>query len=175
MDLWRYYYLCLSVKSDLTDKIKRSFFFLAAIMSILLYGCTTWTLTKRLEKKLDVNYTRMLQEILNKSWGHNPKKQQLYGHLPPIINIIQVWRTRRAGHCWKSRDNLISDILLWTPSYGCAKSGLPARNYIHQLCANTGCSLDELPGAMDDRVEWLERVEEIHAGCETGWWWWLPL
>ena len=42
-------------KSDLTDKMKRSFF-QAAVVSILLYGCTTWTLTKRLEKKLDGNY-----------------------------------------------------------------------------------------------------------------------
>ena len=46
-------------KSDLTDKMKRSFF-LAAVVSILLYGCTTWMLTKQLEKKLDGNYTRML-------------------------------------------------------------------------------------------------------------------
>ena len=53
-------------KSDLTDKIKRSFF-QAAVLSILLYGCTTWTLTKRLEKKLVGNYTRMLRVILNKS------------------------------------------------------------------------------------------------------------
>ena len=35
-------------KSDLTDKMKRSFF-QAVVVSILLYGCTTWTLTKRLE------------------------------------------------------------------------------------------------------------------------------
>ncbi len=41
-------------------------------MSILLYGCTTWTLTKRLEKKLDGNYTRMLRVILNKSWWQHP-------------------------------------------------------------------------------------------------------
>ena len=51
-------------KSDLTDKIKRSFF-QAAVVSILLYGCTTWTLTKRMEKKLEGNYTRMLRAILN--------------------------------------------------------------------------------------------------------------
>ena len=42
-------------KSDLTDKMKRSFF-QAAVTLILLYGCTTWTLTKRPEKKLDGNY-----------------------------------------------------------------------------------------------------------------------
>ena len=53
-------------RSDLTDKMKRSFFH-AAVVSILLYGCTTWALTKRLEKKPDGNYTRMLRAILNKS------------------------------------------------------------------------------------------------------------
>ena len=66
--------------------MKRSFF-QAAVVSILLYGCTTWTLTKRLEKKLDGNYTRMLRAILNKSWRQHPTKHQLYG---------QTRRTRRT-------------------------------------------------------------------------------
>ena len=74
--------------SDLTDKMKRSFF-LEAIVSILIYGCTTWTLTKRLEKKLDGNYTSMPWAILNNSWWQHPTKQQLYGHLPPITKTIQ--------------------------------------------------------------------------------------
>ena len=66
-------------KSNLTDKMKRSFF-QTAIVSIVLYGCTTWTLTKRLEKKLDGNYTRILRTILNKSWRKHPTRHQLYGH-----------------------------------------------------------------------------------------------
>ena len=60
-------------KSDLTNKIKRSFF-LSVVMSILLYGCATWTLTKSMKKMLDGNYTRILQAILNKSWGQHPTK-----------------------------------------------------------------------------------------------------
>ena len=76
-------------KSDLTDKMKRSFF-QAAIISVVLYGCTTWTLTKRLEKKLDGNYTSMLRAILNKSWRQHPTKHQLYGHLPPITKTIII-------------------------------------------------------------------------------------
>ena len=100
-------------KSYLTDKLKRSFF-QAAVVSILLYWCTTWTLTKRLEKKLDGNYTKMLRAILNKSRRQHPTKHQLYGLLPPITKTIQVRRTRHAGHCWRSRDELISDLLLWT-------------------------------------------------------------
>ena len=113
-------------KSDLTDKMKHSFF-QAAVVSILLYGCTTWTLTKWMEKKLDGNYTRMLWAILNKSWRQHPTKHQLYGHLPPITKTIQVRRTRHAGYCWRNRDELISDVLLWTPSYGRAKVGRRAR------------------------------------------------
>ena len=101
-------------KSDLADKMKRSFF-QTAVVSILLYGCTTWTQTKRLEKKLDGNYTKMLRAILNKSWRQHPTKHQLYGHLSPISKTIQVRRTRHAGHCWRSRDELISDVILWTP------------------------------------------------------------
>ena len=37
-----------------------------------------------MEKKLDGNYTRMLQAILNKSWRQQPKKQTLYGNQPLI-------------------------------------------------------------------------------------------
>ena len=70
-------------KSDLTDKIKLNFF-PVAVVSILLHGCTTWTLTKRLEKKLDGNYIRMLRATLNKSRGQHPTKQLLCGYLPPI-------------------------------------------------------------------------------------------
>ena len=129
-------------KSDLTDKMKRSFF-LAAFVLILLYGCTTLTLTKQLEKKLDGNYTRMLRAILNKSWLQHLTKHQLYSYLPPITKTIQVRRTRHAGHCWRSRDELISDVLRWFPTYGRAKEGRPARTYIQQLCEDTGCRGDE--------------------------------
>ena len=130
-------------------------------MLILLYGCTTWTLTKHIEKKLNGNYTRMLREILHKSWRQHPTKQQLYDHLSPITKTIQVRRTRHVGHSWRSRNELITDILPWTSSRGRAKAGRPARTYIQQLCADTGWSIKDLPEAMDDREEWRERVRVI--------------
>ena len=126
-------------KSDLNNKMKRSFF-QAAVISILLYGGSTWMLTKQLEKKLDGNYTKMLRAILNKSWRQHPTKYQLYGHLPPIMKTIEVRQTRHTGHCWRRRDKLISDVLLWTPTYGREKAGRPARTYIQQLCEDMGCS-----------------------------------
>ena len=57
----------------------------------------------------------MLRAVLNKSWRQYLTKQQLYSYLPPIKKTIQDRQTRHAGHCWRSRDELISDIILWTP------------------------------------------------------------
>ena len=147
-------------KSDLTDKIKGSFFQAVVV------------LTKRMEKKLDSNYTRILRAILNKSWQQHSTKHQLYGHLPPITKTIQVRRTRHAGHCWRSRDEFISDELLWTPLYVRSKARWLARKYILQLCEDTGCSSEDLPEAMSDREKWREKVRDIRAGGTTWWWWW---
>ena len=106
--------------------------------------------------------TRMLRAILNKSWRQHPTRHQLYGHLPAITKTIQVRRTRHAGNCWRSKDEL-SDVLLWTPAYGQATAGRPARTYIQQLCEDTGCS----PEAMNDREKWRERVRDIRASGTT--------
>ena len=151
--------------------MKRSFF-QAVVVSILLYGCTNWTLTKRLEKKLDGNYTRMLRAILNKSWRQHLTRHQIYGHLPPITKTIQVRWTRHAGHCWRSRDELISDLLQWTPTYSRGKAGRPARTYIQQLRENTGCRPEDLSEAMNDREKWRVKVRDIRASGTRWWWWW---
>ena len=75
-----------------------------------------------------------------------------YVTLPPITKLIQIRRTRHAGHCWRSKDELISDVLPWTPSHGGAKVGRPAGTYTQQLCVDTGCSLEDLPEAMADET-----------------------
>ena len=147
-------------------------FFQAAVVSILLYGYTTWTLNKWMEKNLGGNYTRMLRAILNKSWRQHPTKQQLYSHLPPITKTIKIRWTRHARHCWKSKDELISDVLLWTPSHGWAKAEWPVRTYIQPLCVDTGYSPENLLEAMDDREGWRERVRDICADGATWRWWW---
>ena len=105
-------------------------------------------------------------------WQH-PTRHQIYGHLPPITKTIQVRRTRHAGHCWRSKDELISDVLLWTPTYGRAKAGRPPRIYIQQLCEDTEYSLEDLLEVMNAREKWWERVRDIRARGMTWWWWWL--
>ena len=132
-------------KSNLSDKIKRNFFQVAN-RSILLYGCLTWKLMKCIQKKIDESCTRILWAVLNKSWKQHP-----INYLPPISKTIQVSWTRHVGHCWRSK-NKISD-LLWTNSDGHANVGRPRRTYL-QLCIDTGCRLEDLPGAIDKDNWW---------------------
>ena len=104
--------------------------------------------------------------ILNKSWRQHSKKQQLYGHLPPITKTTKIRRTRHAERFWRIRDEPISDILIR------AKAGRPARTYIQQICVDTECSPEDLPEVMDKREGWRERVRDICADGVTWWWWW---
>ena len=123
---------------------------------------------------IDGNYTRMLRAILNKSWQQHLTRHKLYGHLLPITKTIPARRTRHTGNCWRSKDKLISDVLLWTPAYGQAKAGRSARTYIQQLCEDTRCRPEDLPEAMNDWEKWRERVRDIRASGTTWWWrWWL--
>ena len=140
-------------KSDLTDKIKRSFF-QAAVVSIRLYGCTTWTLRKpvgeeagrQLHKNVASNIEQVLEATLHKAQTMR---------LPAShTKTIQVRRTTHAGHCWRSRDDLISDVLVWTPTYGRAKAGRQAWTYIQQLFEDTGCRPEDLLEARNDREKW---------------------
>ena len=104
-------------KSDLTDKMKRSFF-QATVMSILLYGCTTWTLTKRLEKKLDGNYTRMLEATPHKVPTIRPPTSNLENY-PSKTNQTRrkllekqgrthQWCTPMDPHIWPSKSRTTS-------------------------------------------------------------------
>ena len=89
-----------------------------------------------------------------------------------VTSISSRYFFELLGHCWRSRDELIRDVLLWIPTHGRTKAGRPARTYIQQLCEDTGCCPEDLPRAMNDREEWRERVRDICATSAIWWWWW---
>ena len=103
-----------------------------------------------------LNIHKNVESSIEQVLATTPHETPTIRTLAPITKTIQVRRTRHAGHCWRSKDELISDVLLWTPTYGCAKAGRPARTYIQQLCEDTGCNPEDLPEAMNDREKWRE-------------------
>ena len=89
--------------------------------------------------------------------------------LPSISKTIQIRQIRHVGHCWRSKDELMRDVLLWMPSREQAWVGWPTKTYLQQLCMDTGCSLEDLSGAMNDKDDWQERFWEIHARYSKWW------
>ena len=114
-------------------------------------------------RQLHKNAACNLEQVLTSTPHKTPTVR------PPASphETIQVRRPRHAGNCWRSRDELIRDVLLWTPTHGRAKAGRPARIYIQKLCEDTGCCPEDLPEAMKDREEWRERVSDIRATSAT--------
>ena len=76
----------------------------------------------------------MLRTLLNKSWKQYPTKQQLYAHLPPVSQSIQVRQTRNAGYCCNAKNGPINKVFQWAPR--------------HQICAYTGYLLEDLQRVM---------------------------
>ena len=93
----------------------------------------------------------MLRAILNISWREHPTKEQLYGPIPAISKILREHRMRFAGHCWRAKQELASDLLMWSPTHGTSRAGRPKMNYIDQLSRDAGCRPGDLAILMEDR------------------------
>ena len=148
-------------KSVLSDETKR-IFFQAVVLSILQYGCITWTLVKRIEKKLDGNCTRMQQWYWTKPVCNIPQNKSCTVTDHPSLKPFKSNEQDMQGTAGE-----LSDVHLWTLSHEQAGAGRPSRNYLQQLCSDTGCSLEDQPNAMDDRDESIGWVRKIHALSTT--------
>ena len=122
-------------------------------------------------KKLPGNYTRML-------FWTNPRNSTLQNSSCTTTNLSShkpsKVRVRHAGHCWRCKDKLISNILQWTPAYVHTYVGWIEKTFLHQLCTGIGGWLEELPKTMTERDGWWERGKGI---CVVGptWWVWTTL
>ena len=72
--------------------------------------------------------------------------------------------TRQDGHCWWSKDKLITKILLWTPTNGHTSVDQPVKNYIDQFCVNTRCCVESQPRTIGTDSE-SESKESILLEC----------
>ena len=141
-------------KSQLSRTIKL-LLFLATVVSILLYGSETWSLTVAEEKRLDGTYTRMLRKVLNISWKDKITNRELYGEAEKLSSIIQRRRLQLAGHVYRDVNSPARHLVTWIPKHGKPTQGRPTGTYIDTLLRDTGLhDVNELEKCMGDRDVW---------------------
>ena len=140
-------------KSNLSKNIKVKLF-QATVESILLYGCETWTVTKKIGKSLDGCYTRMLRSALDVSWRDHMTNKELYGDLPKITTKITKRRLQFAGHCARGTGKMVTKLITWRPTQGKRSAGRPTKTYVDLLHDDTGLTPSEIETCMQDRRIW---------------------
>jgi len=68
-----------------------------------------------------------------------------------------------AGQCHRSKEELVSNLLLWAPRHGRASVGRPTKTYIEQLADNAEGEACDLEGLMSNRDVWRERIRFVRV------------
>jgi len=146
--------------SQLSNNIKVKIF-RATIEPILLYGSETWTLSRKLEKRLDGTYTRLLMRAQSLSWKCHPSISQIYDKLPRVSSLVKSRRVQFAGHCFRADAEVISSLLLWRPSPGQTRGR--KLSFPDVISRDTGIRTEDLGTAMRDREVWCGVVQSMIA------------
>ena len=107
----------------------------------------------------------MLRVVKNVTWRQRIASEVLYAGLPVISTTVSL---RFSGHCWRSKNEVVSDLVLWEPKHGKRSVGGQPRTFVDLLEADTGVPRDCLSTAMDDRVGWRERAVGGWGGGGAG-------
>ena len=82
----------------------------------------------------------MLSLAMNKKkWRNHLTNKYLYGNIPMASASIKEQRLRFCGNSWGSKNELVSEVLLWEPTHGRRKPGRSPKSYITQLIENSDC------------------------------------
>ena len=100
----------------------------------------------------------MLRVVKNVTWQQHVPNKVLYGKLPSITTIIEERRLRFSGHCFRSKHEVVHQLILWEPKHGSRSVGGQLRTYIDQLESDTGIPRENLANAMEDREGWRKKV-----------------
>jgi len=133
----------------------------STVEAVLLYGCETWSLSKKQKQELDGCYTRMLRKALNISWREHVTNELLYGDLPKISTKIRTRRLKLAGHCARHPKEAASNLVLW----GNRGRGRPNGIFIDTLMRDTGLQLEEMHACMQNKGQW--RTVVARAGTSS--------
>jgi len=139
------------------------------ILPVVLYGCETWSLTLREERKLRVFEKMVLRRIFGPrrdevkgEWKrlHNEELNDLY-FSPNIVRVIKSRRMRWTGHVARmGEERGLYRVLVGKPE-GKRPLGRPRRRWVDNIRMNlqeVECGYMDWIGLAQDRDRWLTLV-----------------
>ena len=142
------------------------------ILPVVLYGCETWSLTLREERKLRVLEKRVLRKIFGPrrdevtgEWRrlHNEELNDLYSS-PNIVRVIKSGRMRWAGHVARmGEERGVYRVLVGKPE-GRRPLGRPRRRWVDNIrmdLQEVGCVYMDWIGLAQDRDRWRTLVSAV--------------
>ena len=142
------------------------------ILPVVLYGCETWSLTLREERKLRVFENMVLRRIFGPTrdevtgkWRrlHNEELNDLYSS-PNIVWVIKSKRMRWAGHVARmGEERGVYRVLVGKPE-GRRPLGRPRRRWVDNITMDleeVGCGYMDWIGLAQDRDRWRTLVSAV--------------
>ena len=142
------------------------------ILPAVFYGCETWSLTLREERKLSVFENMVLRRIFGPrrdevtgKWGrlHNEELNDLYSSLN-FVRVIKSRRMRWAGHVARMcEERGVYRVLVGKPE-GKRPLGRPRRRRVDNIrmdFQDVGCGYMDWIGLAQDRDRWRTLVSAV--------------
>ena len=95
-------------------------------------------ITNKLEARLDGCYTRLLMMVLDLNWKDHPTREEIYGSLPKVSEVVRERRFNFAAHCSRRQNEPVSELVFWMSSQGNRAQGRPRLTYPKLLSQDTG-------------------------------------
>ena len=142
------------------------------ILPVVLYGCETWSLTLREERKLKVFENMVLRSIFGPrrdevtgEWRrlHNEELNDLYSS-PNIVRVIESRRMRWAGHVARMGEVRGVCRVLVGKQEGKRPMGRPRRRWVDNIrmdLKEVGCGYMDWIGLAQDRDRWRTLVSAV--------------
>ena len=148
----------LSVHSIFEERAKEMYISLLSKSRVFPYNIN-------FDPIIDGNYTRMLEQIQEVISNKTAPILSPASHLTNHSNQTnKTCGTLLEKQGWTHKQSSLMNSCTWKCQCW------PTSKDLHQLCADTRCNLEDLPGVMDDRDGWQERARELHAISVTWWW-----
>ena len=146
--------------------------YVAAVLTILTYGCEVWNTTQAQTKRLESFHQYCLRRILKVKWFHRVRNEDVLkrASITSLADMIGSKRLRWFGHVSRMPEDRLPQYLLdWKPKHGKRSRGRPRKRlndvYIEdaELRMNrSGLTIDSIKSMALDRKGWRKIT---HQSC----------